>query len=325
MSAKSHLLEVRDLEVRYETERGSVNAVNGISFTVAEGEAVGFVGESGCGKSATALSLLGLIPEPPGRIVDGTIVFRGRDLLSLSEAELRSVRGREIGMIFQDPMRSLNPVLPISRQIGEVLELHMGLERRASRKRAIELLDMVGIPDARSRVDDYPHQFSGGMRQRIVIAMALSCEPQLLVADEPTTALDVTIQAQILDLINSLRRELDMGLLLISHDLGVVARMDSINVMYAGYIVERAVASDLFNRPRHPYTVGLLNAVPRIDQVAKTEMMAIEGHPPNLMSLPVGCPFRPRCSYAVDDCRDSNPVLERVDYRHEVACWNMVQ
>jgi oligopeptide transport system ATP-binding protein len=316
------LLDVRGLRTEFLTQDGIVHAVNGISYTLREGEAMGLVGESGCGKSVSALSLMRLIPTPPGRIAGGEILFEGRDLLKLSDEEIRRVRGNQVAMIFQDPMTSLNPVLTIGRQIGESLELHKGMDRKASRQRTIELLEMVGIPSARSRVDDYPHQFSGGMRQRVMIAMAISCEPRLLIADEPTTALDVTIQAQILDLILGLRQNLGMAVILITHDLGVVAGVcDRIAVMYAGYIVEEAPAEELFADPRHPYTLGLLRSLPRIDQPRRERLIPIEGMPPDLINLPRGCPFAPRCTYAVDRSEEELPVLEPVGPRHRVACW----
>ncbi|HLI28166.1 MAG TPA: ABC transporter ATP-binding protein [Chloroflexota bacterium] len=316
------LLEVRDLAVEFVTQDGIVHAVNGISYALREGEALGIVGESGCGKSVSALTLMRLIPTPPGRIVRGEIWFRGRDLLKLRDEEMRRIRGHEIAMIFQDPMTSLNPVLTVGRQISEALELHKGLDRKAARQRTIELLEMVGIPSARTRVDDYPHQFSGGMRQRVMIAMAISCEPRLLIADEPTTALDVTIQAQILDLIQRLRRELGMAVILITHDLGVVAGLcDRIAVMYAGYIVEEAPAEDLFADPRHPYTLGLLRSIPRIDEPRRERLIPIEGMPPDLINLPVGCPFAPRCAYAVDRSELEMPELRAVAPGHKVACW----
>jgi oligopeptide transport system ATP-binding protein len=263
-----------------------------------------------------------LIPQPPGKVVGGQVMFQGRDLLKVSEDEMRKVRGKEIAMIFQDPMTSLNPVLTISRQLTEGLELHLGMDGKAAKKRAIELLDMVGIPSAASRVDDYPHQFSGGMRQRVMIAMALACNPKLLIADEPTTALDVTIQAQILDLIKNLRQELGTAVILITHDLGVVAGMtDKINVMYAGYIVESALTEDIFGDPRHPYTLGLLRSIPRIDEERKEKLIPIEGLPPDLIDAPKGCPFAPRCGYAVDKCREANPELREVGEGHRIACW----
>ena len=322
LETKRPLLEVRDLRTQFFTQDGVVKAVNGVSFTLNEGEALGLVGESGCGKSVSALSLMRLIPQPPGRIVSGEVWFDGRNLLKLKEDDMRKVRGNDIAMIFQDPMTSLNPVLTIGRQISEALELHKGMDRSAARKRTIKLLELVGIPAARSRVDDYPHQFSGGMRQRVMIAMALSCEPKLLLADEPTTALDVTIQAQILDLIKRLRQELGMAIIMITHDLGVVAGIaDRINVMYAGYIVETATADEIFHNPRHPYTLGLLRSIPRIDEPRREKLVPIEGLPPDLIDAPPGCPFQPRCFYAVDRCLEENPSLEPVTRGHTIACW----
>jgi oligopeptide transport system ATP-binding protein len=316
------LLEVRDLRTEFVTQEGIVHAVNGISYSLREGEALGIVGESGCGKSVGALSVMRLIPTPPGRIAGGEILFNGRDLLSLRDEDMRRIRGNDIAMVFQDPMTSLNPVLTIGRQIGEALELHKGMDRKAARQRTIELLELVGIPSARARVDDYPHQFSGGMRQRVMIAMAISCEPRLLIADEPTTALDVTIQAQILDIMLRLRRELGMALILITHDLGVVAGVcDRIAVMYAGHIVEEATAEDLFAEPRHPYTLGLLRSLPRIDEPRRERLIPIEGLPPDLVDLPPGCPFAPRCAYAVARSETERPELRVVEPGHRVACW----
>jgi oligopeptide transport system ATP-binding protein len=316
------LLEVKNLKTWFYTPDGIVKAVNGVSFTLNEGEALGLVGESGCGKSVSAMSLMRLIPTPPGRIVEGEVNFDGKDLIKLNDEGIRRIRGNDIAMIFQDPMTSLNPVLTIGRQIGEALELHKGMNGDQARKRTIELLELVGIPSARSRHDDYPHQFSGGMRQRVMIAMALSCDPKLLIADEPTTALDVTIQAQILDLIMQLRRELGMAVILITHDLGVVAGVaDKINVMYAGYIVESAPADEVFAKPRHPYTLGLLRSIPRIDEPRKEKLIPIEGLPPDLIDAPVGCPFVPRCTYKVDRCVEENPSLEPVEPGHSIACW----
>ncbi len=316
------LLDVRDLRTYFYTQDGVVKAVNGVSYTLDEGETLGLVGESGCGKSVSALSIMRLIPQPPGKIVGGEVVFQGRDLLKVSEDEIRRVRGKEIAMIFQDPMTSLNPVLTISRQLTEGLELHLEMDGRSARRRAVELLEMVGIPSASSRVDDYPHQFSGGMRQRVMIAMALSCNPKLLIADEPTTALDVTIQAQILDLIKKLRQELGTAVILITHDLGVVAGMtDKINVMYAGYIVESAPTAEIFKDPRHPYTLGLLRSIPRIDEERREKLIPIDGLPPDLIDMPPGCPFAPRCVYAVERCRQENPALQLVGADHRTACW----
>jgi oligopeptide transport system ATP-binding protein len=313
---------VRNLKTWFYTPDGIVKAVNGVSYTLNEGEALGLVGESGCGKSVSAMSLMRLIPTPPGRIVEGEVIFDGKDLLKLNDEGIRRVRGNDIAMIFQDPMTSLNPVLTVGRQIGEALELHKGMNRDQARKRTIELLELVGIPAARSRVDDYPHQFSGGMRQRVMIAMALSCDPKLLIADEPTTALDVTIQAQILDLIAQLRKDLGMAVIMITHDLGVVAGVaDKINVMYAGYIVESAPAEELFAKPRHPYTLGLLRSIPRIDEPRKEKLIPIEGLPPDLIDAPQGCPFVPRCTYKVDRCVEENPSLEPFEAGHNIACW----
>ena len=322
VAEKKPLLEVKNLKTWFYTPDGIVKAVNGISYTLNEGDALGLVGESGCGKSVSAMSLMRLIPTPPGRIVEGEVLFDGRDLLKLSDEGIRRVRGNDIAMIFQDPMTSLNPVLTIGRQIGEALELHKGMNRQSARKRTIELLELVGIPAAGSRHDDYPHQFSGGMRQRVMIAMALSCEPKLLIADEPTTALDVTIKAQILELIKRLRTELSMAVILITHDLGVVAGVtDRINVMYAGYIVESATAEELFANPRMPYTLGLLRSMPRIDEPRREKLVPIEGLPPDLVDAPQGCPFVPRCSYKVDRCVEENPSLEPVNRDHGIACW----
>lgn len=316
------LLEVRDLRTQFFTQDGVVKAVDGVSFHLMPGETLGVVGESGCGKSITALSIMRLIPTPPGKIVSGQILFEGEDILKMSDAEVRSIRGRKIAMIFQDPMTSLNPVLTINRQISEMLELHLGMTRSQARQRSIELLKMVGIPNAEQRVDQYPHQFSGGMRQRVMIAMALSCNPSLLIADEPTTALDVTIQAQILDLMRNLQREHNTALILITHDLGVVAGMtDRINVMYAGHIVESAPTEELFANPKHPYTVGLLNSIPRLDAPRKEKLNPIPGLPPDLIDLPDMCPFMPRCSYAREKCSQKNPPLMDVKPDHRSACW----
>ncbi|MCM8746012.1 ABC transporter ATP-binding protein [Thermomicrobium sp. CFH 73360] len=316
------LLEVRDLRTQFFTQDGVVKAVDGVSFHLMPGETLGLVGESGCGKSITALSIMRLIPSPPGKIVSGEILFEGDDILKMSDDEVRSIRGRKIAMIFQDPMTSLNPVLTINRQISEALELHLGMSKQQARQRAIELLKMVGIPNAEQRVDQYPHQFSGGMRQRVMIAMALSCNPSLLIADEPTTALDVTIQAQILDLIRTLQREHNTALILITHDLGVVAGMtDRIHVMYAGHIVETAPTEELFENPKHPYTVGLLNSIPRLDAPRKERLNPIRGLPPDLIDLPDMCPFVPRCDFAREKCSEKNPPLFEVNPVHRSACW----
>jgi len=315
------LLCVRNLKTQFRTQDGTVKAVAGVSFDIAKGETLGIVGESGCGKSVTALSIMRLIQDPPGRIVGGEIVFDGQDLLKLKDEQMRRVRGRRIAMIFQDPMTSLNPVLTIARQLTEALELHLKMSRRAAKDRAVELLDMVGIPAARARIDDYPHQFSGGMRQRVMIAMALSCNPELLIADEPTTALDVTIQAQIIDLIKKLSADFGTAVMFISHNMGVVAGLcDRINVMYAGHIVETAETEELFAHPKHPYTMGLLRSIPRLDEARKEKLAPIEGLPPDLMAVPPGCPFQPRCVYRVDRSELERPELRSVRPGHEVAC-----
>ncbi|HMM42203.1 MAG TPA: ABC transporter ATP-binding protein [Thermomicrobiales bacterium] len=316
------LLQVKNLKTQFFTQDGVVKAVDDVSFEILPGETLGVVGESGCGKSITAMSLMRLIPSPPGKIVNGSIMFEGEDILGMSDEEMRHVRGNKIAMIFQDPMTSLNPVLSINRQISESLELHMGMSKGQARNRAIELLQMVGIPNAEQRVDQYPHQFSGGMRQRVMIAMALSCNPKMLIADEPTTALDVTIQAQILDLMRNLQVEHDTALMLITHDLGVVAGMsDRIQVMYAGHIVETASTEELFANPRHPYTVGLLNSIPRLDATRKEKLEPIRGLPPDLIDLPDMCPFLPRCDYAREKCEQQNPPLMNVNADHRSACW----
>ncbi len=316
------LLQVRNLRTHFYTEEGVVHAVDDVSFDVMPGEILGLVGESGCGKTVSALSVLRLIPRPPGKSISGDILFEGEDLAKMDEEEIRHIRGHKIAMIFQEPMTSLNPVLTIGRQLTETLELHLKMDRQAATQRAIELLEMVGIPEARTRISDYPHQFSGGMRQRVMIAMALSCNPKLLLADEPTTALDVTIQAQILELLTRLTRELGTAVIIITHNLGVVARYaDRVNVMYAGKIVESARALDLYHQPRHPYTLGLLKSVPRLDQVRKEKLDPIEGVPPDLIHLPGGCPFRPRCRFAVERCKTDNPPLMPVGDAHSAACW----
>jgi oligopeptide/dipeptide ABC transporter ATP-binding protein len=301
-----------------------VHAVNGVSFDIAPGETLGLVGESGCGKSVTSLALLGILARN-GRVVGGRALFDGRDLLGLSDSQLRGIRGREIAMIFQDPMTSLNPVLTIGRQIREVLETHFDMRKDAAVKRAGELLERVGIPSAELRLKDYPHQFSGGMRQRAMIAMALACEPKLLIADEPTTALDVTIQAQILDLLRQLVAEQDTALILITHDLGVVAGMcERVHVMYGGLIMEAASADDLFARPRHPYTLGLLQSVPRLDAARKAQLRPIEGQPRDMLTAPNACPFQPRCRYEVEQSRLEVPPLRELEPGHWVACFNPV-
>jgi len=320
-------MEVKDLVTRFYTQEGTVYAVNGVSYRLDEGETLGVVGESGSGKSVHALSIMGLIPSPPGKVESGEVTFRGRDLLKLSKEEMRLVRGAEIAMIFQDPMTSLNPVLTVGSQITEALKLHMGMNNTEARKRAAELLALVGIPDAEVRLDDYPHQFSGGMRQRVMIAMGLSCNPKLLIADEPTTALDVTIQAQILDLVKRLREEFGMAIIWVSHDLGVVAGIaDTIQVMYAGTIVERGPVDVVFADTRHPYTLGLLSSLPRLDEEGGSRRLtSIEGSPPDMRNAIKGCPFAPRCAYRKDVCWEVTPPLELVPEAKVksqlMACW----
>ncbi|HWQ14274.1 MAG TPA: ABC transporter ATP-binding protein [Roseiflexaceae bacterium] len=316
------LLEVRNLETQFKTQDGVVKAVNNVSFHVDRGETLGIVGESGSGKSVTSLSIMRLIPSPPGKIVGGEIIFDGENLLDYTEEEMRTIRGNRIAMIFQDPMTSLNPVLTIGRQITESLELHMKLTPREARNRAVELLGMVGIPSAARRLDDYPHQFSGGMRQRVMIAMAISCNPELLIADEPTTALDVTIQAQILELIGRLQRELGTAVIVITHDLGVVAGMaDRVMVMYAGRVVEEGQTDEIFARPRMPYTIGLLRSIPRLDERQGRKLTPIRGLPPDLINLPQICPFSPRCDYFVaGKCDQQVPPLREVGEGHRAAC-----
>lgn len=315
------LLDVRDLHTYFYTRDGIVKSVNGVSFSVNRGETLGIVGESGCGKSVTSLSIMRLVPDPPGKIVRGQVLFDGRDLLTLSDAEMRQVRGNRIAMIFQDPMTSLNPVLTVGRQISESLELHMGMTGAQAQQRTIELLGLVGIPGASSRLRSYPHQFSGGMRQRVMIAMALACNPELLIADEPTTALDVTIQAQILELINRLKRELDTAVILITHDLGVVAGMtDRLVVMYAGRIVEQGPTTELFANPRMPYTIGLLRSIPRLDEQRGQRLNPIRGLPPLLVGLGEQCAFSARCDYMQPTCQQQVPPLREVAPQHQAAC-----
>jgi len=316
------LLEVKNLKTQFFTQDGVVHAVNGISYTVDAGETVAIVGESGSGKSVGVMSLIRLIPQPPGKIVDGEVWFDGQDLVKMSEDDLRSIRGNRIAIIFQDPMTSLNPVLTVGRQITESLELHLNMNKEQSRKRAVELLEMVGIPGADARLDDYPHQFSGGMRQRVMIAMGLSCNPQLLIADEPTTALDVTIQAQIVDLVNRLKDELGMAIIWITHDLGVVAGMaQRVIVMYSGFIVEESPVDLIYADPKHPYTLGLLRSIPRLDLGRQRRLIPIDGLPPDLLEAPTHCPFAPRCAFAFDKCWQENPTLDLVANNHKAACW----
>ena len=318
------LLEVKNLATHFFMQDGLVKAVDGVSFDIEEGETLGLVGESGCGKSVSALSILRLIPWPPGRTIGGEIIFEGEDLLRLDAQEMRHIRGNRISMVFQEPMTSLNPVLTIGRQLTETLELHMKMDKSSAINRAAELLTSVGIPEASTRLGDYPHQFSGGMRQRVMIAMALSCNPRLLIADEPTTALDVTIQAQVLEVMRDLCTELGAALIIITHNLGVVARYaDRVNVMYAGRIIERGSAQEIYHNPKHPYTRGLLASVPRLDEPKREKLNPIEGLPPNLMTLPPGCSFRPRCTHAIERCATEFPPLESVadEGRHLAACW----
>ncbi len=318
------LLEVDGLCTHFFTREGVVHAVDDVSFSVDRGRTLGLVGESGCGKSVTALSLIGLIPKPPARIVAGAVRFDGRDLTKLSEGELEDVRGREIAMIFQDPMTSLNPTLTIGTQLTEGLRRHLGLDGDAARKRAVEMLDEVRIPNAAARLSDYPHRYSGGMRQRVMIAIALACNPKLLIADEPTTALDVTVQAAILDLLDELRHAHEMAMIMITHDMGVVAEVaDEVAVMYAGQIVEHAEALELFDHPEHPYTEALLGALPHVDEeeVRRTRLTTIAGRPPDLVDPPEACRFAPRCPYAVDRCRREEPPLAPKVPGHLTACW----
>lgn len=316
------LLDVQGLEVQFRTPEGTVYAVNGVSFDLKEGETLGVVGESGCGKSVTMLSVMRLIASPPGKITAGKALLRDQDLLSMSTEEIRHVRGAQIAMIFQDPMTSLNPVLTIGRQLTEPLQLHLGMNKTQAEERAAELLEMVGIPNAKERLKDYPHQYSGGMRQRVMIAMGLACNPQILIADEPTTALDVTIQAQIIELVKRLRDELGMAIIWITHDLGVVAGLARrVLVMYGGFIIEEATIKELYANPSHPYTIGLLGSLPRLDETERQRLYSIEGMPPVLYQKPQVCPFAPRCQWVIDRCWNENPMLTQVSPEHRVACW----
>ncbi len=321
MIAHDPVLEVRDLRTYFHTEEGVARAVDGVSFAVGRGQTLGLVGESGCGKSVSAFSIMRLVPEPPGRIEDGQILLKGRDLLALDEEEMRQVRGDDIAMIFQEPMTSLNPVLTCGFQIAEAVVLHQQVPRPEARARAIEMLRLVGIPAPEQRIDEYPHQLSGGMRQRVMIAMALSCNPDVLIADEPTTALDVTIQAQILALLESLQESLQMAIVMITHDLGVIAETaDQVAVMYAGQIVEYAETEALFTHPRHPYTRGLLRSIPRLD-AEQERLDIIPGVVPDARVFPPGCRFAPRCSLADAHCRAEAPPLEEVEAGHWTSCW----
>ncbi len=316
------LLNVQGLETQFRTREGTVHAVNGVSFHLKEGETLGIVGESGCGKSVTVMSMLRLIPSPPGKVVAGTAIYQGKDLLKMSDEEIRHIRGSQISMVFQDPMTSFNPVLSIGRQVAEPLEIHNGTHRQQALDRAAEMLEMVGIPRAKERINDYPHQFSGGMRQRVMIAMSLICTPQILIADEPTTALDVTIQAQIVELVKRLRDELGMAIIWITHDLGIIAGLaDRVAVMYGGFIIEEANVKPLYGNPQHPYTLGLLNSLPRMDESAYRRLASIDGLPPVLLEKPNYCPFAPRCSFAIERCWKENPPLMPVGPDHTAACW----
>ncbi len=316
------LLEIEGLKTQFFTSAGTVKAVDGITYTVDEGETVAIVGESGCGKSVSALSILRLIPWPPGKIVSGHINFDGKDLLALGEEEMRQLRGKEIAMVFQEPMTSLNPVLSINEQLSETLITHFSISVNEARNKSLKLLELVGISDPERRLDQYPHHLSGGMRQRVMIAMALSCEPKLIIADEPTTALDVTIQAQILELMMDLTKRLGVSLIIITHNLGVVARYaDRVNVMYAGKIIETGSALDIYHNPKHPYTLALLKSVPRMDQPRLAKLDPIDGQPPDLTLLDEGCSFRPRCHYATDGCAEAFPELEEVGEGHFSACF----
>ncbi len=315
------LLEVSGLKTYLDTSLGLVKAVDGVSFDVREGETVALVGESGCGKTMTALSVMRLTPRPQASIVAGSICFQGRDLLRLGDEEMRRIRGAEIAMIFQEPMTSLNPVLSIERQLTETLEAHRQVSKAEARARALELLRLVGIPDPAQRLSEYPHQFSGGMRQRVMIAIALACNPKLILADEPTTALDVTIQAQLLELMRGLSKQFGVALVIITHNLGVVARYaDRVNVMYGGKVIESGTAAEIYGHPCHPYTIGLLRSVPRLDQPRKSKLEPIDGQPPDLWNLPPGCSFAPRCRFVVGKCEEA-PPLRRIEHGHRSACW----
>lgn len=318
----SDLLEIKNLVTRFYTSEGVVTAVNGISYSIQAGETVAIVGESGSGKSVSMLSVMRLIAQPPGRIESGEILFEGRDLLKLSKDEMRKVNGSKIAMIFQDPMTSMNPVLTVGFQLMEPLRFHQGMDSKAAENRAVQLLEMVGVPSARERLNNYPHQFSGGMRQRVMIAMALACNPSLLIADEPTTALDVTVQAQITRLVDNLKKELGMTVIWITHDLGVVARITKrVIVMYAGTIVEDAPVKEFYANPRHPYSAGLLNSLPKLNALPGQKLLSIKGQPPDLIRLPQGCPFAARCKYTDQRCKEEKPPEIYVSSTHRVRCW----
>ncbi len=316
------ILDVADLKTVFNTRDGVVHAVNGVSFSLAPGELLGVVGESGSGKSVTMMSLMGLLPSPPAEIVTGEIIYDGQDVRAMKPEQLRALRGGQIGFIFQDPMTSLNPVFTVGFQLMEPLRVHLGMNKKQARARSVELLELVGIPDAASRLKDFPHQFSGGMRQRVMIAIALACDPKVLIADEPTTALDVTIQAQILELVKELRQKLGMAIVWITHDLGVVAEIaDRIAVMYAGQIVEHAPVKELFRNPQHPYTQALLETLPKVEGARNERLLSIDGQPPNMTRAPQSCEFAPRCKYAFERCRRENPVRVDIGNGHDVACW----
>ncbi len=316
------LLEVKDLRTHFFTMDGVVKAVDGVSYELNEGETLGLVGESGCGKSVSALSVMRLIPDPPGKIISGEILLDGQDILKVGMEDMRRIRGAKIAMVFQEPMTSLNPVLTVERQLTETLQLHMGMSKIESQRESVNLLTRVGIPDPETRIKQYPHQFSGGMRQRVMIAIALSCNPRLIIADEPTTALDVTIQAQILDLMKALTTEFGVALIVITHNLGVVARYaDRVNIMYAGKVIERGEAREIYANPRHPYTIGLLRSVPRLDLPRQAKLDPIEGQPPDLINLPPGCAFRERCRWAIDKCATDTPELIDIRDGHLSACF----
>ena len=319
----AELLEVKGLETQFKTREGIIHAVNGVSFSLKEGETLGVVGESGCGKSVSMMSMLRLIPNPPGKVVAGEAIFHGKDLIKMPDDEIRKIRGSEISFVFQDPMTSFNPVLTIGDQVSEPWRTHMGAGKSEAWERAVKYLELVGIPNARERMHSYPHEFSGGMRQRVMIAMGLICEPEILIADEPTTALDVTIQAQIVELVRELQEKLNMSIIWITHDLGIIAGLaDRVNVMYGGYIVETAPVKDLYKNPQHPYTIGLLGSLPRMDEDAGHRLASIEGIPPVLLKKPDFCPFHTRCRFAVERCRCENPLLRQVEGDgHQAACW----
>ncbi|MCL4562079.1 MAG: ABC transporter ATP-binding protein [Chloroflexi bacterium] len=316
------LLSIENLETCFRTPEGTIHAVNGVSMKLEPGETLGIVGESGCGKSVTMLSILGLIPNPPGKVVAGKALYRGQDLLKMKDSEIRHVRCSEIGMVFQDPLTYFNPVLTIGRQVSEPLEVHRSLSHKEALDQTVEMLELVGIPRPKERLNDYPHQFSGGMRQRVMIAMALICSPQILIADEPTTALDVTIQAQIVELVKSLRDRLGMSIIWITHDLSLIAGLaQRMAVMYGGFVIEEAPVEDMYAAPQHPYTLGLLGSLPRLDDVQGRKLVSIEGLPPVLFKKPTSCPFAERCNFRIERCNLENPSLRLVDKCHRVACW----